>query len=409
MLAAIVAIGAGYLLQVGLGRAVAPLEFAFLQETLAFYLIAMLPLQPIGAVVTRQSARHEDQFWIDLTRPSLIVVTLVIAMGSFIWSGRRNGAHWDVPTLATFGASVATGVAFLIINSVAVGHLDFVGSTFIQTTQASVRLALALLLVWWGAGARGLWLATAIANGGAALLGKWRLARTVRDPDTRAPIGRRTRRDLAIAACCYAGIAVLTQIDLIYARRVYPEASTYAGAALFGKLTFYLPAAAASVALPMLARGRGTADRAAVMRNAIRLVAAFSLCCFAGLAAFGGLVAGRLLGPLYGQSGWYIQISALAMLPYGLVNLFASASLEGGRVRLAIGSLVVAIGVALVARAYAVSLGALAAEVALGGTVLAFIGWLDTRWVARRVANGQTTGLHAGQSRVGDALDDKIR
>ena len=47
----------------------------------------------------------------------------------------------------------------------------------------------------------------------------------------------------------------------------------------------------------------------------------------------------RLLGAAYARTGRYIIMSGLAMLPYALVNLFASASLASGRVRLAVASI----------------------------------------------------------------------
>jgi len=378
LLAALFVIGAGYFLQLGLGRTVVPAEFAFFQETLAVYMMAMLPLQPIAAVVTKQSALHQDRLWNDVTRPSLIAIPLLATVAVFVSAGRGSALGWDASTVLMFFLSVLTGVAFLITNSLAIGHLDFVGSTIVQTIQALLRVVLALPLVWWGTGARGLWCATAVANGSAALCARWRLAGTSSDGEVHAPIPVRLKLDFFIAAFCYAGIAVLTQIDLVYARRYFPEATTYAGAALFGKLVFYLPAAASSVALPMLARARTGVDSAQVLKRATGLVGALSLLCFAGLAVFGQFVAGRLLGPAYARSALYITVSGLTMLPYPLVNLFASASLSAGRVRLAISSMVAATVVAVVVASGALSLVGLAGLLALCGVALAIIGWLDT-------------------------------
>lgn len=375
--AAAIVIGAGYLLQIGLGRLVAPSEFAFLQETLAFYMMATLPLQPIGSVITKQSAQHDDRLWNDLTRPAFIALALLVALALFVRAGRSSAWNWDASTLLVFACSILTGVAFLIANSLAIGHLDFLGSTVIQGLQAFLRLGLALPLVFWGTGARGLWLATAVANGGAALCARWRLAGAPGSQKVHTPLPARTRVDVAIAVSCYAGIAVLTQIDLVYARRFVPEAPTYAGAALLGKLVFYLPAAASTVALPMLARAG--ADGAAVLKRAIVLVAGCSLLCFVGVAVLGQWVAARLLGHEYAGSGPYIVLSGSAMLPYALVNLFAAASLNAGRVRLAIASLAAAVVVAVVAASGAVSLSGLAGVLACAGGALAAVGWLDTR------------------------------
>jgi hypothetical protein len=379
VVAGVIVVAAGYFLQLGLGRSVVPAEFAFLQETLAFYMMAMLPLQPIGAVVTKQSARHEDQLWHEATRPSLIAIPLLGTLAVFVWAGQGGRLDWDASTLFIFILSVVTGIAFLVTNSLAIGHLDFIGSTIVQTLQASVRVGLALPFVWWGTGARGLWCATAIANAGAALCARWRLSGTRSIREVQAPIPARLKLDFAIAFSCYAGIAVLTQIDLVYARRSFPEVTTYAGAALFGKLVFYLPAAASSVALPMLARAKAGADSARVMKRAIAVVGVFSLVCFAGVATFGQLIAGRLLGTAYAGSGPYITMSGLAMFPYSLVNLFASASLNAGRLPLAISSIVAAVVVVVVAASGAVSLPGLATLLAVCGLALAIIGWFDTR------------------------------
>src|ERR1700730_6530616 len=144
VLAAVIVIGAGYILQLGLGRAVVPAEFAFLQETLAFYMMAMLPLQPIGAVIIKQSARHDDQLWNNVTRPSLITIPLLATVALFVSAERGTAFDWDASTLLIFALSVVTGIAFLITNSLAIGRLDFVGSTIIQTTQALLRVGLAL-------------------------------------------------------------------------------------------------------------------------------------------------------------------------------------------------------------------------------------------------------------------------
>ena len=173
---------------------------------------------------------------------------------------------------------------------------------------------------------------------------------------------------------------MLTQIDLVYARRHFPEVTTYAGAALFGKLVFYFPAAASSVALPMLARARAAVDSATVLRRATALVGGSSLLCFAGIAVFGHVIASRLLGPAYVGSGPYITVSGIAMLPYPLVNLFASASLSAGRLRLAVSSIVTAALVATVVVSGAASLVGLAALLAVCGVALAGIGWFDTRY-----------------------------
>ena len=380
VLAALIVIGAGYLLQLGLGRSVLPAEFAFLQETLAFYMMATLPLQPIAAVVTMQAARHDDQFWSDLTRPAYIALPVLAALALLVLAGRGHGWDWSASTLLSFALAIVTGIAFLITNALAIGRLDFVGSTLIQGTQASLRLGLALPLVWWGAGARGLWCATALANGSAALCARWRLSGAKADAEVHQPIPARTRRDFAIAAACYAGIAVLTQIDLVYARRSFPEATTYAGAALFGKLVFYLPAAASTVALPLLARAKTDPDNARVMKMAIGVVGGFSLICFAGVAVLGQWAAARFLGPAYSGSGPYITLSALAMVPYALVNLFASASLSAGRAHLAMAALTASVAVVVVAALGAVSLLGFAVLVALTGIALAVIGWFDREW-----------------------------
>jgi len=378
VLAATIVIVAGYVLQLGLGRSVPPAEFAFLQETLAFYMMAMLPLQPIGAVITKQSARRDDRLWNNLTHRSVLVFSLLTTIALFVSTGRGSARQWDPSILLTFALAVVTGIAFVIANSLAIGHLDFVGSTIAQTIQAMVRLGIALPLVWWGTGARGLWCATAIANLGAALCAKWRLASTRSIGEPHEPIPARMKLDFAIAVCCYAGIAVLTQVDLVYARRHFPEATTYGGAALFGKLVFYLPAAASSVALPLLARSRGTADAGRVVTRAVTLVGICSLLCFAGVAGFGEFVAARVLGEAYAGAGRYITMSAFAMLPYPLVNLFVAASLIAGRVRLAVSSLAAGIVVAVVAVSGATSLLGLAALVAMCGATLSVIGWLDT-------------------------------
>lgn len=379
VLGAIITIAAGYLLQVGLGRAVIPAEFQFLQESLAFYMISMLPLQPIGAVVTKQSSRHDEGVWSILVQPWLIVFMLTVAATTFAMTSGGHARDWDAPTLILFALSVSTGIALVIANAVVIGRLDFVGSTVIQTMQASLRVGLGLPLVWCGTGGRGLWCATAIANGSAALCAKWRLSgmHVPRAPRPLTPL--RTKRDLPIAMTCYAGVAVLTQIDLIYARRAFPAVQIYAGAALFGKLVFYLPAAASSVALPMLGAARTSVASARVLRDGVRLVSALAGGCFAGLALFGQFFAGNLLGEAYARSGGYIMLSAVAMVPYSLVSLFASASLDAGRIRLAFFSIVVASVIAAIALSGALSLSAMAAAVFVAGVVLAIVGWIDTR------------------------------
>src|SRR5437899_4995513 len=164
LLAALFVIGAGYFLQLGLGRTVVPAEFAFFQETLAVYIMAMLPLQPIAAVVTKQSALHQDRLWSDVTRPWLIAITLLAAVAVFVSAGRGNALGWDASTVLMFAFSVLTGIAFLITNSLAIGRLDFIGSTIVQTIQALLRVALALPLVWSGTVPAGLCCATALAN-----------------------------------------------------------------------------------------------------------------------------------------------------------------------------------------------------------------------------------------------------
>lgn len=378
VLGGVVVIVGGYVLQLGLGRAVVPAEFAFLQETLAFYMMAMLPLQPIAAVVTKQAALRRDGLWSDLTRPWGIAALVASSLAVLVLSGRGGAVDWDHATLVVFVLSVLTGVALLIANSLVVGRLDFLGSTLVQTLQASLRVALGLPLVLWGTGARGLWCATAIANGSAALYARRRVAGSARgDPHVAIPAP--VKRDFLISVCCYAGIAVLTQVDLVYARRSFPEITTYAGAALFGKLVFYLPAAASTVALPLLSRAQPGADAARVLKEAVALLGAFSLSSFAGLAFFGGTVAGRVLGPAYAGSGQYVILSGLAVLPYGLVNLFASASLAAGRLRFAIASLTGAMAMAVVAATGSLSLPAFAGSLAGVGFVLAIVGWLDAR------------------------------
>ncbi len=198
VLAATIVIVAGYVLQLGLGRSVPPAEFAFLQETLAFYMMAMLPLQPIGAVITKQSARRDDRLWNNLTHRSVLVFSLLTTIALFVSTGRGSARQWDPSILLTFALAVVTGIAFVIANSLAIGHLDFVGSTIAQTIQAMVRLGIALPLVWWGTGARGLWCATAIANLGAALCAKWRLASTRSIGEPHEPIPARMKLDFAI-------------------------------------------------------------------------------------------------------------------------------------------------------------------------------------------------------------------
>lgn len=375
VLASMVVIGAGYLLQLGLGRAVVPAEFQFLQESLAFYMISMLPLQPIASVITKQSAQRSDGLWNDVTPPWLIGALMAATAGPFA-SARGSAPDWDASTLSAFLLAVFTGIALLITNAVVLGRLDFAGSAVVQTIQASLRLGLAIPLVWHGAGGRGLWCATALANGSAALCAKWRSSGTRLGLPVRASIPSRTLPDLAIAIACYAGLAVLTQIDLIYARRAAPEVETYAGAALFGKLVFYLPAAAASVSLPLLARVDEREDGARILKRASKLVIGIAALSFTGVALCGQFLAGHLLGPVYARSGPYILISALAVLPYSLVSLFASASLASGRIRLAVASVAAVVVITVAAATGALSLVGFDGLVAFLGAVLIWIAWL---------------------------------
>src|SRR5438874_2987572 len=95
VVAATFVLAVGYLLQLAMARIVLPADFAFLQESLALYMMAMLPLQPIGAVVTKQAARHESRLWSDVTRPSFVAFSLLLTIVVFVSTRVATPFGWD--------------------------------------------------------------------------------------------------------------------------------------------------------------------------------------------------------------------------------------------------------------------------------------------------------------------------
>jgi O-antigen/teichoic acid export membrane protein len=263
MVAATLVAGAlDYLFNVVTGRLLLPAEYGVLISVTAI-LQVMVHLTNVirnvtahytAALTTRSDAAgHIGLFLRGLWRWSwrwgLVATAVMALLASPLARLLQIPTNWPL-----WAASLALLLLFLrpVTDGALQGLQDFTALGVVAILQAAVRLAVAVLLIWWGWQAAGAILALPLASAGALLLAWYRLRpqfTAVSGTAVRQPVSRQYSLQTLAGLLAFA---LLINMDAIVVKLAFsPEmAGQYGPVVTLGKMNLFIPLAMGMVLFP---------------------------------------------------------------------------------------------------------------------------------------------------------------
>jgi O-antigen/teichoic acid export membrane protein len=375
-------------------RLLEPAAYGALGALLAVILIGTVPGLAVQVVVARHTAlRAGDRAavaelwsrtlaaaaWLSLGL-GLLVAAAAPLLAAFLHLGSLGPALW-------LAANVLPLPLVSALQGMLQGVQRFGALAATLLLNATVRLAVGVILVAAGHGVDGA-LAASVAGSGLAML----LPLVLLGPVLREAPGSRGRRWLAgagsgalgretgAAALAFLGLLLLTNVDLLLARHhLAPRASgLYAAGSVVAKVAYWAPQFVATIVFPRLATE--AVARRRLLARAAAVVAGFGAALLAAVAAAPGLAVALPFGDGYRDVGPDLPLFAALGTALALAQLLLFSRIAAGdrTVHRLLGA-TVAVEVALI------TLGAHGSVAGIAGAALASVaallvaGWLLER------------------------------
>jgi O-antigen/teichoic acid export membrane protein len=312
-----VANACAYALNAVVARALGPGEFGAVGALLAIVLLGSVPALALQAVAARRTAVAPTgtRAALDrrLLRTGVAVGAGVAAVVALATPLLQDVLRLDDPTavlwlaLSLWPLTVVHGLQGLLQ-----GRERFAALSGLFVVAGVLRLAGGTLAVVAGGGVAAVFAGTAAGY----LLAVVPAAVVVlhgSGPGTAAAEGG-VVRETGTAALGLLGLVLLTNVDVLLARRHLParESGLYAVGAVFTKVAFWAPQAVVVLAFPSLASGRS----ASVLRTALLAVGGCGAVLTAGAAVLGPLAVRLVFGEDYvevGRSAWVFTALGAAL------------------------------------------------------------------------------------------------
>jgi O-antigen/teichoic acid export membrane protein len=313
-----VANACAYALNAVVARALGPGEFGAVGALLAVVLVGSVPALALQAVAARRTAVADPAARAALDRRLLRAglglgagVAVVVSLATpllepFLRLEDPSAVLWLA--LSLWPLTVVHAVPAL---QQALDRFTALSGVFVLAGM--LRLAGGALAVLAGGGVAAVLAGTAVGYALAAVPAVVVVLRTD-GPVQPAEQDRGIVRETAAAALGLLGLVLLTNVDVLLARRYLPtrESGLYAVGAVFSKVAFWAPQAVVVLAFPRLADGRS----ATVLRTALLAVGGCGAALVAGAAVLGPFAVRLVFGADYsevGRSAWVFTALGAAL------------------------------------------------------------------------------------------------
>ena len=303
-----VANACAYALNAVVARALGPGEFGAVGALLALVLVGSVPALALQAVAARRTAVAPPSTRAALDRRLLRTGTVlgagVAATVALATPLLQDLLRLDDPTavlwlaLSLWPLTVVHGLQGLLQ-----GRERFAALSGLFVLAGVLRLTGGTVAVLAGGGAAAVFAGTAVGYLLAVVPAVLLVLRGSRGGSASAERG--VGRETATAALGLLGLVLLTNVDVLLARRYLParESGLYAVGAVFAKIAFWAPQAVVVLAFPSLASGRS----ATVLRTALLAVGGCGAVLVAGAALLGPFAVRLVFGQEYvevGRTAW---------------------------------------------------------------------------------------------------------
>lgn len=377
----------GYVFHVLMGRMLPEGDYGLLTSTIAVTTVLSVPTSAMTMIITRTVAgyrAHDDegsiaQLYSRTVRGMLVFCGLFLAAYALAASSIQQFLRAPTPTpvyllgvLVVFSLIVPIGLAVLQ------GMQRFVVFALSHLLAIGSKILLCMLLVWLGYGVSG-----AISGIILSLAVMWLFinlqthasVHSVKPPQGEYHYPRHFMLYVMVASVAFVS---MTQMDMVMVRYYFDadESGIYAAASVLGKAVLYLPGAVVTALFPMVAENSALKKASAsLLLNAVVLTLALSGAGALIYLLFAPELVTMLYGERYAQAGEVLRYFGLAMIPMALVLVAENFLIAQGRVFFVYLLLIVAPLQILAIHFFHQSLLMVVAILAIGGWVLALVGY----------------------------------
>lgn len=285
-------------------RALGPGDFGAVGALLAVVLVASVPALALQAVAARRTAVSPPEAGDGLDRVLLRtafrlgagVAAVVAATTPFLQAYLRLD---DPSSVLWLALSLWPLTVVHAVQGLLQGRERFAALSAVFVLAGALRLVAGVLVVLAGGEVAAVLAATAVGYAAAAAASVVLVLRPERSDADRRTAERGVGVETATAALGLLGLILLTNVDVLLARRHLPprESGLYAAGAVFAKVAFWAPQAVVVLAFPTLASGRS----ATVLRTALVAVGGCGAVLVVGAALLGPLAVRLVFGEEYAE------------------------------------------------------------------------------------------------------------
>lgn len=377
----------GYVFHVVMGRTLSESEYGLLTSIVAVMTVLSVPTSALTMVIARAVAgyrAHGDEgsiahLYSVTTR--WLLVACVVFLAAYVLIAPALQQYLRSPSLTPIyllGVLVTASLIVPIGLAVLQGAQKFVAFSVSHLLAILFKILLCALLVWLGYGVSG-----ATAGMILSLVMMWGLVYLLTRGYVKSGQLPRVKHHypwrfvMSVMAANVAFVS-MTQLDMVLVRHYFSaeESGMYAAASVLGKAVLYLPGAVVTALFPMVAENsalqRGSAS---LMLNAVALTLLLSGAGAAFYLLFAPELVTLLYGERYAEAGEVLRYFGLAMIPMALVMVAENFLIAQGRIFFVYLLLIVAPLQILAIHFFHQSLLMVVAILAIGGWVLALVGY----------------------------------
>ncbi len=319
------------------GHVLGPADFGSIAAMLALTIVLSVPAFGLTTMAARRVAVDGSVSSVaPILRQAATIGLALFVLGALAAPFLASLLGTSIP-LVLITVLAAVPLMFLAVpRGVLQGNRHYGAFSLNFAVEGFARLAIVAIALWSGAGVIGVGSAPAAAAAAALVVGWMQTRRAY-------PLRRLVRRSSAkrltgvlATSALYAGLAGLASVDVLVAKARFASQSAgeYAGAALFGKIVFFLPAALGAVLLPEVARN--VAARKDTMPILFRTLAVLMVLC--GAITLIALVAATpvrtvLVGSDYPATDALLAPFGLSMTALAIGSLLATYLVAIGKER----------------------------------------------------------------------------
>jgi O-antigen/teichoic acid export membrane protein len=329
LLATVLTAGLSYVLQVAVGRLMAPASYSETQSLLGLFMMLAMTAAPVLLVVTRrvvEERARQDEGAVHallnglLARTALVGAALLVAL----FLARQpvaDALRVTTSALPLFAVSVITNLLYFITVAVLLGQLRWRAATLLPVVLGTARLVLSLLFVHAGYGVAGVFAAIAISTSACFVAAYLAAVRFLPPSGRYRPL---RMEDIALASSINAAFWFLVHVDTAYVNRELGDlaARGYAAAATLARPVVYFPFAVNNLLFPFLTSAAIGPERRRVLARMFGATIALDVVVLSVLAAAPEPILRLTFGPEYVGVSGILPIVAAVLTSLALVNVF---------------------------------------------------------------------------------------